>query len=93
MFERGLLSGCEIVLPFVDELETDHLDAEWSTLPEEFQVVVRQYLRDHPPAAMPRYFIIGCPTEEEIERLTEVRKRKAAVLVDYLENLGALKNV
>jgi len=28
---------------------------------------VRQYLRDHPPASMPRYFIIGCATEEEIQ--------------------------
>jgi hypothetical protein len=87
LFERGLLSECEIVHPFVDELDTARVDEEWSSLPDRYREVVRGYFRERAPESMPRYFIIGCATEEEIECLTEVRKRNAAELVAYLGNL------
>lgn len=93
MFERGLLSECEIVQPFVDELDTAHVSDEWSSLPDGYREVVERYLREHPPLSMPQCFIIGCATEEYIQRLTEVRRRNAAELVAYLGNLQTLRTI
>jgi hypothetical protein len=87
MFERGLLSNCEIVHPFLDELDTARIAEEWSSLPDGYRELVRRYIGEHPPESVPRYFIIGCPTEEEIERRTEIRRRNAAGLVAYLRGL------
>ena len=93
MLERGLLSECEIVHPFVDKLNTACIDEEWTSLPEGYREVVRCYLRERHPDSMPRYFIIGYATREEIDRLTEVRKRNLAELVAYLENLETPRTV
>jgi hypothetical protein len=87
MFGRGLLSECEIVHPFVDALDTARIADDWCSLPDGYPEVVRRYVREHPSESVPRYFIIGCPTEEEIERRTEIRRRNAAELVAYLNGL------
>jgi hypothetical protein len=64
MFERGLLTECEIVHPFLDELDTARIADDWSLLPDGYREVVRRYIREHPAESVPRSFIIGCPTEQ-----------------------------
>jgi hypothetical protein len=89
MFGRGLLSECEIVHPFLDALDTARIADDWSSLPDGYREVIRRYIGEHPPESVPRYFVVGCPTEEEIERRTEIRRRNAAGLVTYLNGLEA----
>ncbi|QEH35583.1 hypothetical protein OJF2_41360 [Aquisphaera giovannonii] len=90
MFERGLLSECEIVHAFVDELETDRIEADWSLLPDGYREIIISSLRSHPPDVMPQYFVIGYASEAEIARLTEVRRQNTTCLAGYLSNRQAL---